>query len=337
MTSLTLSPTSAKPGDTITATSPGSVAGESRTVVIVSSGKELARVTTKKALVAIAFKAPATLPAVIEARNLGQGCGQATLALAGPIVIPPPSTGIPTPPPATAKTLLRKDFADGTLTKPDGSPLFVAQDYPNVHEKDYDPMLGWNPDAKNDPAKRFRYLTQKYAVDAKHVSVHDGYLDMLADKQADGTYLAGFVASFVKNDGTKRNFDWQYGTMTWCARIIGVGPAAWQTPVWLLDAWRSPEIDAGEVIDKQLTVNLHSPTFGGVYRGPIPQGWAIYTLTRTPTTVSGTIAGAPWSKTAAFPARMPILLDAKYGLAYRDSTTPAEIRAQVAWIVVEAA
>jgi hypothetical protein len=123
--------------------------------------------------------------------------------------------------------------------------------------------------------------------------------------------------------------------MTWCARIIGTGAAAWQTPVWLLDAWRSPEIDPGEVIGGKLTVNLHgSPSDGQKYAGPVPAGWAIYTLTRTASTVSGTIAGAPWSVNVAMPARMPILLDAKYGLAYPDATTPAEIRAQIAWITV---
>lgn len=249
-----------------------------------------------------------------------------------------PPSGIPKLP-AGFGTILRKDFADGHLGYPGdpSRPLLVAQDYPNVHEGDQDPMLGWDP--AKPKGSRDRFLVQAYSTAARYVSVHDGFLDLLAEKVG-ASYVAALVSSFAKADATKRLFDFQYGILRVMGRILAfdatgkeIAPAgaAWHTPSWAWDGWRKPEIDVAEVIGGKLTANLHYGTSDSrIYTGTIPAGWHSFGLVRTATYIAGLLDEAEiWRKTIAIPERMAFVADSKYGLASPGPSTPASLRAQI--------
>lgn len=325
---ITLAPPTATPGATVTATCSGSVAGESRTVALWSGGRELTRVTTKKASVAIAFKAPAILPAVIEARNLGQGCAQATLAAAGPVT-PPPSTGIPALPAATSAVTFDDTFTGGLANwRNDFHP-------PGIAHPMYDPALAY--------------------VGA------DGLLHLAVEKRADGWH--GSTVDVKRGAG---QFTQAYGIEECIFRLPAAIGAWWGGP-WDY-ANSNAEIDGLEaggrpVGSGQFAIDMAHFTVhfagGGSWNGGGPvkvadlsKGWHVLRREWRPTFISWSMDGVELLRYDAsakgwvgkIPTEaMPLILDmtvdtqnAWPGMGPPDDTTPVRFEALVARVRVQA-
>lgn len=240
-----------------------------------------------------------------------------------PVPVPPPS-GIPAIPAGTG-TLYRHDFAT------DGMGLFRALVYPNDHSY------------ATDPSQLMRQYC-KYVTDAAHISVHDGYLDLLCDRNpavsnpaALDAWLATFVGTF---DGAKftKSFTPPFH-VRYCLDFGGAATKAdWRT-AWVYGTWLNRDLevpDWPEVIGGKLTANLHSPGASQIASKAIPAGWAIYDAIVTPTSVAVGINGAMDTPVAWNVGTGPLglFLDSKVGLATPDATTGSP-RLKAAWITVD--
>lgn len=234
----------------------------------------------------------------------------------------PPGT---IPPPGGSGAVLDKDFIDGHLGFPGapGTPLFIKQTYPNDHPGD--DMIAYG---LFDPAM---------------VSVHDGYLDIRANRSG-GSWLQGFVATFHSDAGPVPvpTFDFQYGTVRAVMRM-NTGQGAWQG-FWLLisDSWGSPEIDWPELISDNYTANVHGSSNDGQHASETPfaaTAWHEYAIEKTATDIVFYIDAVEVGRAtgANMSARMALMADAKLGPpgTAPDGTTPDSLYLHISTIRVD--
>ena len=225
-----------------------------------------------------------------------------------------PRSDVP-PIPAGYGELLRKDFGDGRLAP------FRILTYPNDHPGDLMIQYG------------------SFVTGPGNVSVHDGYLDLRATRNALGLWDQAFVGTGMTGDGTPATFQFQYGTARAMARM-NTGRGAWQS-LWYLvaDRWGAEEIDWAELIGGRLTANVHGSNADGQAASlPAfpPDEWHEYGITKAPTYIAFLLDGREVGRAnVAMPAPMALLADAKVGLAVPDGTTPSTLFLQVAWWTVD--
>jgi hypothetical protein len=230
---------------------------------------------------------------------------------------PAPGGGIPATP---AGDLLRKDFSDGSLWP------FRVVDYPNDHPDD--PMS----------------YACDYGTGASVVSVHDGYLDLRANRKNDGRWNCGFVSTGMDGRGNSASFSFTHGYLQFAARM-NVGHATWQAPLWLLNTvtgWHPAEIDVAEVISGRLTYNLHGTVnkqVASTAPGNIGSTWHVFGVAKTSThitfTMDGNVVGR-WN--GNMPDPMALLADSKVGFkwdgVYPNGSTPDPTWVKLAWVTV---
>jgi hypothetical protein len=243
---------------------------------------------------------------------------QPTAPPTAPPASAPPSTGIP---PVPAANLLRKSFTDGVLAP------FRAVTYPNDH-----------------PADAMSYACN-YATDSSVVSVHDGYLDLRANRRSDNRWNCAFLSTGMDGRGNGATFSFNTGYVQFAARM-NVGYATWQAPIWLLNTvtgWHSAEIDIAEVINGKLTYNLHGTVNTQVASTNPPTDlatrWHVFGVAKASDHITFTMDNqviGRWN--GSMPDPMALLADSKVGFqwsnTYPNSSTPSPSWVNLAWVTV---
>lgn len=233
-------------------------------------------------------------------------------------VCPSPSrTPAPTPVvpaiPAGYGTVFKKDFKDGVLAP------FRALTYPNDHPAD---------------------LMVQYGVfDPAMVSVHNGYVDLKAVRQADGRWKMAMIGTGMDGRGGASTFSFTYGTARVMAQMNS-GTGAWPA-TWYLNTvtqWGSAEIDWGEEISGQVGGYLHGTAVDGrVVSVPLPGPgeWHQYGIKKTPTYIAFLYDNVEIGrKVVSMTAPLALLADAKVGLTAPSASTPT-ISLRIAWWTVD--
>lgn len=228
---------------------------------------------------------------------------------AAPAPIPTPPVGIP---PVQGGAKFVQNFAGGSLGP------FKPQRWPDDHIGQGQAMTEYS-----------RYSNQSY-------SIHDGYLDMLCEKRADGLWDASFLGTFDEATG----FSYQFAPpayVRWCADFGGSAAKADWSGCWEYGTWLNGDLEADwpETIGGKATGNLHSPDKGQIASVAIPTGWHVWGARFTTTSVSLDLDGTLIAQ-SAWTVKGPIglFVDCKVGLAVPDATT-GEPRLKVAWVTVD--
>lgn len=240
---------------------------------------------------------------------------------------PPPPSGIPAIP-AGAGALFKWEFKDGM------GP-FLPLTYPNDHSFD------------NEPTNFMRQYC-KYVIDAGHIRIVDGVLELVCDRNpavaspaSRDAWLAPFVGTF--NDKTEqftKSFNPPFRVRQ-CLELVTAGnPAAWNSG-WVYATWknaanRDQEVpDWPEVIGGKVTANLHPGNYR-IATETLPAGFHVYDSLVTAASIS-VLLDDKLAGQRAFGAKGPLglFLDAKVGLAVPTATGPVIVRA--AWITVDPA
>lgn len=225
-----------------------------------------------------------------------------------PVPVPPPpppptpGPGLPNVDPAYGK-LLRKIFADGTLTP------FKVLDYPDDH-------IGGGGQYMTI-YNRFRH--------ARRPAVHDGFLDLLALRRADGLWESDLVGTSQADNGPTFGL----GILRVWARFT-VAHATWPT-AWLYDTstWSADEIDWPEMLEGlSLTAHVIGQGAGGKYGIPLPANPAgifhCYKTERRAGWIEFSIDEVPVYRLTAPQSqrKLAILLDSKVGHPWSSSSLP---------------
>jgi hypothetical protein len=236
---------------------------------------------------------------------------------------PPPS---PTPPapvviPAGYGKLLRKDFSDGLLAP------FKRLVYPDDH-------IGQSG----------QYMTTytRYRDDPATVSVHDGYLDLHANRRPDGLWNGACVGTGRDGYGDKTMLTFGPGVIVrWYARM-NIGHATWQA-LWLYNvSWGSPEIDFYELLESGPRLTTLGSSKNGTTKLPaVDTDWHEIACVYAPDYVATLIDGTEVGRIAAkVPGPMALLADVAIGFGWDsngkpDATTPDPTYLHIAGVTVD--
>lgn len=241
-----------------------------------------------------------------------RGCATATLTVAAPTPPPPPT---PTPTPGLP-TVIPGDLYTHDFSK-DGMGAWRGLTYPNSHEADCDPMLGWK-EYRN--AAKGRWLTQKFVTDAEHIRIVNGALELRCTPPAAAgqPWLAAFAGTFDGGSFTKSfippilirywiEFDLAGQDCEW--------PGAWGYRTWLYGDAEIP--DWPEVYGRRAHANLHQPGKAEFASIAIPTGWHMYGALVLPDQVAVSLDGTEIARKSWPVGTSPLglFLDSKAGLA----------------------
>jgi hypothetical protein len=238
-------------------------------------------------------------------------------ALVGAITAEPPLPTIP----AGYGVLLRKEFTDGVLTP------FKHLVYPDDHV--------------GEPGQ---YMTTfaRFSTKPENVSIHDGYLDLKATRQATGDlWDASFVGTGTDGRGDTNIVDFDPPIIVRYYARMNIAHATWQA-MWLYNTtWGTPEIDFYELLESGPRITLLGGPGGTVNLPAVDTAWhefaVIYTTTFVATLIDGVEVGR--ISGALFSDPMALLADVTLGFGFTsiapDATTPDPVYLHISGVTVD--